>query len=283
MQETAMLLQHNEDRNDESYNTKAPFRYECELALPEGSLPAQSIRSLIVYCEDGIRPPVRLASVSIAHNEVANLVLEFTDFAGNLVGTANMYQTLQTPYATTFIYSANGVIKGHVCYNAEAANALADAARLSAGSFKTKESDFMLLPQCHVAWLSGHARALSVNGKATRRNVIINPTIEMHTDITSVSVPDSSQQVDCYVLSMAAHWTGGGVSIITNPAMNGLCKLAMNNVLTVDGATAADPDYLLADPVYIGGAHLVIRSSDTSNLRVISNGRAISVMGVQDV
>ena len=61
-----MLQQHNEDRNDEAYNTKAPFRYECELALPEGSLPAMSILSLVVYCGDGVRPPVRLSSVSVA-------------------------------------------------------------------------------------------------------------------------------------------------------------------------------------------------------------------------
>lgn len=278
-----MLQQHNEDRNDEAYNTKAPFRYECELALPEGSLPAMSILSLVVYCGDGVRPPVRLSSVSVAGNEAASLVLEFTDFAGSPIGTANMYKTLREAYVTTFIYSPDGVIKGHVCYNAEASAALSAAARVSAGVFRTGESDFVLLPQCHVAWLSGHARALGVNGRSTRRNVIVNPTVEMHTEITSMTVADIASPVDCYVLGMASHWYGGGDSVASNPAMYGLCRLSMNNVITVDGATTADPDYLMADPVYIGGAHLVIRSSDTSNLRVISNGRAISVMGVQDV
>lgn len=276
-----MLLQHNIDRTDAEYNTKAPFRYQCPLTLLSGTLPAQAIRSVVVYCDENIVPPVRITSLSVDPEAAECCGVLFSDAEGHAVGTAYLYKLEQGVFITTFILDQYDVIKGHVSYNTDATNAFLQAAIMSGGLLRMTDDDFLLLPQCHVASFKGHLRAIRVNGKLTHRHVNFNPTIEMRSEAVTAE-SNTGLAPYSYVVSLAEPLEQGE-TMDTSLSLNGITWLAMNNLFKVDGVAAQSPTYLLQHPFDIAGAHLVIRSSDTSNIRVISTERAITFTGVLDV
>ena len=275
-----MLIQHNIDRNDESYNTKAPFTYESKLQLPGGTLPSQSVRSVVVYCQEGTMPPVRIVSSMFEDAYEDHVLLSFSDATGQEIGRARLYLATEAEYVTTFITDSFNVIKGHVCYNAKAAEVFRGATLEAGGRFMTEDNDFELLPQCHVAWMPGHCRAIRVNGWLTNKDVRINPTIEMHTAVSAATV--NAEYADTsYVLSMAEPYIEA-TTFKDNPALNGICKLTLNNLDSVDMVHVSTPELYLHDGIWLGGVNLILRSSDTSNIRVITDSSAIHLEDVND-
>ena len=276
-----MPIQHNLDRNLETYNTKAPFRYSCALKLPNGNLPSQSIRAAVVYCYEDVVAPVRINSMSVDPVNAQCCKVEFTDFAGSAVGYAYLYKKLPSEFITTFILDQYDCITGHICYNAEAADAMLQAALTSGGRYVIQDNDFVLLPQCHIAMFRGILRAISVNGELTRRTVYFNPTIEMHTDYVAANLNAATASYS-YIVSMAEVYDAD-VSVDVSSTLNGISWLAMNNLDSIDGASAESDTYAMDNPFVLTGVHLVIRASDTSNIRVISTDRYTTFTGVLDV
>lgn len=276
-----MLLQHNLDRNLETYNTKAPFRYQCQLELPNGSLPSQSIRAAVVYCDEDVVSPVRISSLSVDPVNAQCCKVEFMDSAGLQLGFAYLYKSIPSDYITTFILDQYDCIKGHVNYNVQAADAMLQAAIMSGGTYRTGDNDFMLLPQCHLSMMRGIMRAIRVNDELTHKTVYFNPTIEMHTEEITASVNVGLADTS-YVLSMAEPLEEG-TTLETNPTFNGLTWLSVNNLDSINMVHESNPDYAIVNPFLLSGVHLVIRSADTSNVRVISTDRYTTFTGVRDV
>lgn len=276
-----MLLHHNLDRNLETYNTKAPFRYQCGLELPNGSLPSQSIRAAVVYCSEDVVAPVRLSTMAVDPVNAQCCKVEFTDSAGLRIGFAYLYKSLPEDYITTFILDQYECITGHVSYNAEASDAMLQAAVMSGGTYVTGDGDFTLLAQCHVPTFSGIMRAIRVNDELTHKTVYFNPTVEMHTELIPASV-NTGLSSNSYVLSLAEP-LDEGTTMDTNPTFNGITWLSVNNLDSIDMVHESDPDYAIDEPFLLEGVHLTVRSSDTSNVRVISTEKYTTFTGVNDV
>lgn len=275
-----MLFQHNIDRNDAAYNTKAPFRYECPLNIGAGSLDTRNVRSIVAYCDEEATPPVRLHSVSLDPEHSGACRAEFTDAAGQQIGIAYLLKYIGG-FHTTFILNQYMVIKGHISYNSQLTEELMQAARMADGKYTTDDNDFVLLPQCHVARFKGHMRAIRINGTLTHSYVHIWPKIEMHSEYVTADL-NAGYADRSYILSLAEPFEEG-VSLDTNPTLNGLTWLSVNNLDSIDMSPAASDDYAIENPFLLSGVHLVIRSSDTSNIRVISTDKHVTFTGVQDV
>lgn len=265
-----MLINANIDRNDAQINTKAPFTYESPLKLLDSELPSMAFQSIKIYCGEGFVPPVRLSSVAVVPEHPDQCDVRFADKSGKPMCHAVICLLSEgtKDYITTLLTDDYGVIKGHVTYRRDTPGVLLTAARRSDGLFTTQAGDFTLLPQCHEAWITGNCKAISVNGTTTRSNVRLIPSILVHTRID----PDSSY---CFDLA-DVYWPD--VTVSAREAVNGLCNLVVHNVkklngVTIDGTT---------DPIWIGGKHLVIRSSVTSNIRVGVTDTSIVLKGVMD-
>lgn len=265
-----MLSNVNIDRNDAQMNTKAPFTYESPLKLLDSELPSMAFRSIKIYCGQGFETPARLASVSVVAEHPDQCDIRFADASGKYMCHAVVCLLSEgvSDYVTTLLTDDYGVILGHVTYRRDTPGALLTAARRSDGLFTTQPGDFTLLPQCHEAWITGNCKAVSVNGDVTRSNVRLIPSILVHTRFDNGGA---------YCFDLAdVYWPG--VTVSAREAINGICNLVVHNVTKLNGVTVNGT----TDPIWVGGKHLVIRSSITSNIRVSVTGSSILLKGVMD-
>lgn len=265
-----MLINGNIDRNDAQYNTNAPFTGDTESLSINGTiLPPCSIRSLKIYCDETVTPPVRLSRIS-RNSEGSVYTVHFTD--GKSVTAAVWRLFKQQPaglpeYVTNFLLSEDGDLRGHITFHRSLPETLKGLVR-DMQSVSTGSGAFEVLPQCLTAYLKGVCRSLSVNGSVLHASTDICPANLVHSSVSdgvySIGLMDEyAESVPC----------------------DGICSLRVDDVTAVNGKPTTGED-IARDPIWLGGKHLVIRSSVASNVRVVYNGKttpnSIELRGVLD-
>ena len=263
------MISGNLTLDDARYNTNAPFTYESSTRINGTQLPVDWFRSIKVYCQEGVKIPVRIGSFTSSSSSLDAVDVNFIDSAGTPVGTAALFK-LDTPYKGVFIINPNGVMVGHVVYARELADMLI-ALVVNGYAYTTvltEKGAFTLLPQCHVAYAEGCGRVIAVNGRRSVSDVTITPSSHTHTTVESTSNGYK------WVLGVVGDYD-------TTLAENGLCLLKFDKTVTINGVDVTAEAQGL-DPIWIGGEHLLIRHSTTSNLRVVPAGNGISFRSVID-
>ena len=254
-----MLNYNNIDINDARQGTKYPFTHNSTLDVNGVLVPVECFRAIRIYCAEGDGVPVHIGSISRESTAPDVCVVEFDTATGAFVGSARIKSGRGGGF---LIFDDRGVIRGQmVCDDTLAAlllNALgaADTVALSGDTFT-------LLPQCHVAWMAGHCRSVELASGVTRADVVITPGRNIR------AAADGA-----YELGVVDDWKG-------NREVSGINWLASENPITIDGMQVSS-EAVKADPIWVGGAHIWLRHSLTSNMRVVPNEAGLQIRGVMD-
>lgn len=252
-----MLLHNNIDKNDATYNTKAPFMGHCELSLGNDVLSAGSILSAKFYVPEDMIPPIRLYQVTTKE-------LIFTDYNGTYFGSIaigvqtpdNVYISdhgfdSDYPYMSGFITNKNNVIVGHITIKPDTIYALVAAAKRCGGTFTAGVDDFLFLPQTHAASFNGGVRAFSINTYKTTNNV--------HLEF-------SDKNINFYYSTELGYMRVHVLKGITQEGkQQGVHKLIVND-----------------KSFDVQGKHIQFRATELSNVRVTVQDSAVVMKGVSD-
>lgn len=265
-----MLTPINIVHTDAKYNTNAPFEWNCPLVLNSIKISSEYFRSVKIYCDKTNVLPVHLDTITISIEDSNICYVSFCDANGIEIGKwracVSTDSDTNSEYCTAFIRNTHNEIKGHISFHTSLPGALLNCARKSNGTVTADYGDFVLLPHCHVAWHPGHGRTITINDYTTLQNVKIHPGILTRIDS-----------------NLNANGDNLSISVVgpykDKSQKNGICNLVADNVIYVNGSetTAAS---LVRNPIWLGGKHLVIRSSITSNIRVLCDGQSIYLAGV---
>ena len=265
------MINGNLTLDDARYNTNAPFTYESSVEINGTALPVDWFRSIRVYCSEGCDVPIRIGSMSSSTKARDTVDIDFVDASGTLFGTASIFLPgdADTLYKGVFIINPNDVIVGHVVYARELAGMLISVlSRAQGNSLAFGRKSFVLLPQCHVAYAEGHGRVIEVNGKRYTRDITIVPGALTHTDVAQ---GDNAYQ---WRLSVVGVYNA-------SLSVNGLCRLKFDKTVKINNVDTT-VEQQTADSIWIGGEHLLIRHSITSNLRVVPLDNGIEFRSVKD-
>ena len=249
-----MLQISNIDRQDATYNTCAPFQ-PCTMKLGSVVLTYEDFLSIKVYCTSGTVLPVSMSTVSLSDNG-NSCSIEFTDSENKLLGTCTCRPGQPSGYVSTFIFNGNGQVVGHMVYLHSLPDKLMHAARVSKDR-TLRTSDFKLLPQCCTAWLQGVSKVLDVGGLKTTGSV----------EVTAGRYMRAENTVNGFQYSVIGEY---------NQYNDGICRLVLPGKHMVNGTEKTDYQ------AWVGSGSLVIRHALTSNIRLLTNDKQLSLSGVDN-
>lgn len=266
------MINSNIGINDAKYNTNAPFTYNCNTEINGERISVDYFRSIIVYCIKDTAVPVRISRVVMSQVLERGCVVHLSDANGEEFGTftVKLQEDAKQPWIGTFITSHDKLLSGHVVYSYKLAGILLDAlSGISDHVLDLGNNSFVLLPQCHRVQLTGYLRSFDVNGHPTVADVYPFAGIG-----TSMGYMINNQS--------EPFWHQFSIGIMKYkeiPVHNKLCRLRCTIPVTINGEEVSVEDQIL-DPVWIGGEHMYLRHSATSNIRVTTLGEGIKIGGV---
>ena len=243
------MIQYNVDRNSSIEQTKAPFTYDSTLSYGDTVLSVNDFVSIKITVTSSHVPPVHIARLT------QNKELIFSDSRGTDVGYVQLYDTTETDsLVSSVILSPTHIVAGHIVCSKNTINQLLGLLSRTSETVYFGSSAFVLLPQCHVAMLTGTCRSIRLGDVYTTANAAVHFKGSVYG-----KAPSSSNR---YTLTINT------VNSWDNLALprNNIC------VLTV-GST----NY------WVGGCHLLFKHGVLSNLRVIHADNSIMLKGVTDV
>lgn len=245
-----MLISTNIDRTDEALNTKAPFQWQCPLAIGGVRLPLGGFVSIKIYVTEDITPPVKLHKITIKGDSG---FIDFCDVDGTFVGRFHITNRTLGSLCSSFLRSQEGVIVGQLTYKPEIPLFFITQAKALGGTVTTDVQDFKLLPQCHVSNLRGVCKSITVGDVTTTDDVLLK-----FGRATRASLISGELEV-------------GLIGAYIKPeAQDGIETL----IVQEDGVEVDRAD--------VRGNHLIVRAGVTSNLRVAKENRIIRLKGVLD-
>lgn len=264
-----MQMDSNIDRNDAVYNTNAPFEGDRPLVISGFTLDYRSFRSIRVYVTETMTPPVRLASITLSKIDPDKAYARFEASNGVLVGRWEIVRTIPNTtgeYVTCFILNDADTIMGHVVYAKSLPDALLHLVSSAGGTVNVQPSSFKLLPQCHVPMHVDGVRAFKVGSHVYRGELVVSGVDELTTTVDDNMTASIGLNENVLPYKYKKH---------------GICKLKVDNLVSVNGV-AVQPGSANNTEYWIGGSHLILRSSVTSNLRVSMENGTIALKGVQE-
>lgn len=227
-----LINMNNMQRDSAAYNANAPFSGSGELYIGDMAVPSGSLLSLKVYCDESVTLPVRLASIARDTARRTSVRLTFLDALGYTVGYCTLEKTAED--SSRGIFNSEGYLCGHMYYTKEFADICVTAVQKAPSGVSLDSDAFQLLPQNHVATLTGKVKSIYVGGSRISGNVVLHGG--EYTRIDNASGAISMGVVGAYQESTYN---------------NRLCVLK-----------------LPGQEVDIKDAHLILRHTPTSNIRV---------------
>lgn len=274
-----MLLSHNIEVTDSAANTCNPFEYGCSMCVGDVKLPWYSFLSIRIITDVGNTLPVKLSKVVPAEDKLS-VELIFSDTTAREVARCKIPkpETLNDRYVNRTMTGSNGYgIRGHISYRNDAIYSLFSLKReISIGV-----NDFILLPSCISPMLVPRPEVYVINGEVCAGIVDVKAGPLVRTEIGEDSI----------AYSIATGYTeppkdAFGINRLAVDARTHV-RTALNRMVGAfsPGDLADKGSITIVDSpnVNLKGAQLNIRSSITSNLRVITGSAGIEVKGVQDV
>jgi len=249
-----MLTHTNIDRSDAAQVSKAPFTYESTMLLDGNLIPSGSFVALKVYVYGSMSVPFRMHSIRQDGKVV------FCDATGALAVYWQTYPQTEeiapndVPYVSSLLFDDRGIIAGSVTCTHTVMSVIRGIIDSNTETFFVPSDAFILIPQCHVAMLEGHARSFGISNQAAATTYI---TSDLH--LTCDNEMLISGSTDSLQLSL----TNTADAIRAAAPTNGICGVVIN------GQT-----YCCAD------SSIILKSSICSNLRVIKENQSITLRGV---
>lgn len=249
-----MLAHSNIDRLDSVQVSKAPFTYESTLNMAGNIVPSGSILSLKVYTEYNDSVPFRFHSIKPDGR------LAICDKYGAIVAYWQTYATTEpgTEFVSSLLYNPNGVIAGHISCDTTLVNIIRNVVDSLSEDYFFPADAFVLIPQCHVAMLTGKGRSIRVISQGQR---IADMTGSFALQVSGCVLKNGN-------ISLSI--TNTANTIKENAPHNGLCKIQ------VPGQQVCD----------CGDCSVIIKAGSEddyiSNLRVVRENGSIVFKGVLD-
>ena len=201
-----MLIHSNVDRTASAAVSKAPFTFDSTLELAGARIPEDAILSIKVYVEENALAPFRIHSITTDGRVV------FCDANGIPVLFWQTYEetdALESGLVSSLLYNYNGVIAGHIVCKDTVIYLIRSLVASTTTSIPVSANAFVLIPQCHVAMLSGCCRSICINSLGNEEyhtgNITLTvaatqedePSVLMQTDTQDciLSISDSFESV----------------------------------------------------------------------------------------
>lgn len=244
----------NLDRTAEAEISNWPFSYGSTLDTGNGIITADSFLAVNVNVDETVTLPCRFKGVSY------DGYLVICDATGAEVCRGQLFEKTSTDseWCSLFLYNRTGVLMGSITCKNNIPQMLFSLSRDTTDMHYFGAKAFVLLPQCHIQSLQGQARSFGASGAYTTANMTMRCTTG---EITGSTVTGHN-------IVPAATDAGYAFSVfnIQQAEPNKWCRISINGEL-----------YNVED------CNLIIKSSLTSNLRVIYTSDAIVLRGVLDV
>ena len=244
----------NLDRSDEQVISNYPFTYESTRNIKIGILPPGSFLAVSVNIDEDTELPCRIKGIS------ADGKLVICDNTGAEICYGQLYKTFasnDSGYVSFFLYNQNEVLSGFIFCKVEAAAQLVAVNTWYPNIFTYFDNDaFILLPECCVPTMKGAVRSFMVNNKHVTADLCIR-----------FSEPTANNYRTGYNIYPTLYGDAMCINVynVQEPEPNGLCVLSVNG-----------KNY------WVGGLNIILKSSVTSNLRVVYGDSSIILRGVTD-
>lgn len=272
------MIVYNLDPTDAALNSNAPFQYGCPLSIGAGHVPSNGFLSIKVYLDSGMMPPVRMSKIELIDSDTQ---VTFVDAAGAVIGTWRAHASTDATslYVSGFIYDSVGILVGHITCLNTIPGILRGACRMAGGVLNLAQNDFMLMPQCCESWYKGKMRAFGIDGNWTVGNMEIRASANVLCSVVpeQIEVSPGIYRTDVSITFDAIGTSEyiGKVNVYNDKAIIGDPGICSLSVICTGAHQSDDMD--------TSDKHFIIKSSPTSNLRVITSGNTIYLKGVADV
>ena len=266
----------NIDKTDAALNTKAPFNYDCSLAIGRFSLPANAFLSIKVYLDENYVTPVRISRITVVDSVV---YITFSDAVSHNIGTWSADSRVSdTDYVSGFIYDSTSVLRGHVVCQAETPGTLRAMVNYCGGIFDTRAGDFVLLPQCGVYVYKGKLKSFNVNGTWSTADATIkagdNVELKVISNGDNTSRPHDIQYNIIGTASGLPSMSDIGESKIL------VGEMGIDTINIRQHIPGGGQKYTTFNEV--SGKNLILKAGISSNLRVVVDDDGINIKGVLD-
>lgn len=253
------MLQHsNLDRRDSVIVSKAPFTYESTMQLDGQQVPLGGFLSLKVYVEEAYKVPYRLHSIT------QDGKVWFCDATGKKTLYWQVYDSteeanMDMPFVSSVLVNKYGVLAGHIACSYEIVSLIRNVIASNEATVYLPATAFVLIPQCHVAMLSGSARSFAFINQG-HDPVYITEDISIEVGSDQVILCDTG-----YEDSFQINLTNKDITVEKAALANGICQLQ------IEGSTVTYPCETRC---------LIIKAAPLSDLRVLRDGESIVLRGV---
>ena len=262
-----MLRHSNIERSNSQLESKAPFTFESTLLVNGMQIPHGGFLSIKVYVDSTVALPVRIYCIR------QNGDVVFCDRSGSIVAIWKTKPLTQIgiTYVTDFLVTEYGVIAGSIACTVQALEIFRGVIDSGTSDFYLPADAFVLIPQCHIAMMSGAVKSIQIEDKDGAVH-----TFTEDITITGYTPASVLQDEEDTLRESVVVWNGTGADIknkyetvLARQQKNGICSIIVNG-----STTACD------------GKRLIIKArmtpQDASNLRVVHSGNQLILRGVKD-